>query len=643
MSADPDKLSRFWQELKRRKVIKAMAMYAATAFIVIEAGDIVLPRLGLPDWTVTFLIVLVIAGFPIALILSWIFDVSPKGFERTVTESVGVPEGIVPVKQKRKLKPGDAIIAILLAAVCILLYPKLFHQDKFDAYRDEQGRISLAVMPFENQTGDTTLNYFQRGISSYLSNDLGGSPQLSVKDEQSIFELTTELGKANYAGFIPSNEQKLAQVLKAETYLTGSFQGRNGNYQILVDLIDSHSGDKIWTGRIQGNLETSEYFDMADSLCRKIKDYLEIRAMKKYVDADIREAYTQSAVAYRYYVEGMNSLLLRHQEHAVQALSKALDIDPDFTLARFYIAWAYGDNGQIDSSALWTRRAWETRENLPVFYRNWLELWHACFVGKKITEVRESCTRLQQTETDSRFFWYDLGLTQLLYLQDYDHAVRSFQKVEEISEERGGPWKYSPYYRYYTMALHEAGNHGKEKEINTLGQRLFPTPGIIMFNDAVCAASRADWNHLAAIMEQVHRAWDERGTEAKIREYWTGLIFDNAGMPDSALVHHRRSYSLDPDDPYRRRGLARVLIEYDYDVEEGMELLQSITDTTLNSDSFYCYHLGWAYLKLGQAEKALPLLVKAKDLLPNANKEYDDRIREAEQALARANNGAERQ
>ena len=77
-----NKLSQFWQELKRRRVIKVIAMYAATAFIIMEAGEIMLPRLGLPDWTVTFVIILLIVGFPIAVILSWIFDVTPEGLKK---------------------------------------------------------------------------------------------------------------------------------------------------------------------------------------------------------------------------------------------------------------------------------------------------------------------------------------------------------------------------------------------------------------------------------------------------------------------------------------------------------------------------------------------------------------------------------
>ncbi len=93
----PDKSSRllrFWEELKRRKVIKVIAMYAATAFIIMEAGDIMLPRLGLPDWTITFIIILLLVGFPIAVIFSWIFDITPEGLKKTepVNPAIRIPD-----------------------------------------------------------------------------------------------------------------------------------------------------------------------------------------------------------------------------------------------------------------------------------------------------------------------------------------------------------------------------------------------------------------------------------------------------------------------------------------------------------------------------------------------------------------------
>ena len=71
-------MAQFWQELKRRKVVRVITVYAATAYIIIEAGDIILPRLGLPDW-----IILLIIGLPISIILSWIFNITPEGIRKT--------------------------------------------------------------------------------------------------------------------------------------------------------------------------------------------------------------------------------------------------------------------------------------------------------------------------------------------------------------------------------------------------------------------------------------------------------------------------------------------------------------------------------------------------------------------------------
>ena len=79
MSESPNKLIRFWQELKRRKVFKVLAMYAGTAFIILEVVNNLVNPLRLPEWTPTMIVVLLGAGFPFAIIFSWIFDITPEG------------------------------------------------------------------------------------------------------------------------------------------------------------------------------------------------------------------------------------------------------------------------------------------------------------------------------------------------------------------------------------------------------------------------------------------------------------------------------------------------------------------------------------------------------------------------------------
>ena len=130
MPDQSNKPFQFWQELKRRKVIRVIAMYAATAFIIMEAGEIMLPRLGLPDWTVTFIIILLIIGFPIAVIFSWIFDVTPEGIKKTESAKVIKLKQADSKPEKWRLKVSDIIIAVLIIAVVILAFPRIFNNDK---------------------------------------------------------------------------------------------------------------------------------------------------------------------------------------------------------------------------------------------------------------------------------------------------------------------------------------------------------------------------------------------------------------------------------------------------------------------------------------------------------------------------------
>ena len=137
MTQSPNRLSKFWQELKRRKVIKVIGMYAATAFILLEVVDIITPALLLPSWTVTLVIVLLALGFPIAIILSWIFDFTPEGIKKTESIEEAKKQEPTSLLAKRGIKLSDVIIAALFVTVCVLLYPKIFKSDKFEQIRDE--------------------------------------------------------------------------------------------------------------------------------------------------------------------------------------------------------------------------------------------------------------------------------------------------------------------------------------------------------------------------------------------------------------------------------------------------------------------------------------------------------------------------
>ena len=120
----------------------------------------------------------------------------------------------------------SGILVVAIIAYIILDQFNFFRKDKFEDIRDPGGKISIAVMPFENQTGDTTLNYFQRGIASLIINGLGTSSELAVCDDQTMFEVMESMNQVYTAGISPSLAKEIAKKVKAETYISGSLQGR---------------------------------------------------------------------------------------------------------------------------------------------------------------------------------------------------------------------------------------------------------------------------------------------------------------------------------------------------------------------------------------------------------------------------------
>jgi tetratricopeptide (TPR) repeat protein/TolB-like protein len=638
MSTHPNKLSQFWKELKRRRVVKTFAMYGATAFILMEAADIMLPRLGLPDWTVTFIIVLLIAGFPISLVLSWIFDITPEGFKKTEsTEELQESESSSSPGRKSNTL-GNVIIVVLVIAVGVLLYPKLFPSDRYKELRDEEGRISIAVLPFENQTGDTTLNWFGKGISSLMTNGLGSSHELAVYDDQSLFEMMEGMDLVNTAGISRTQAREIAGKARAESYISGSYQGRDGKYWILANLVNTESGDIILTRKVEGDLTSADYLELANSLCQEIRDHLEIQAMEQRTDFDFREAYTASAEAYRHYVEGMNSMLSRDYLTAVQYFGKALEIDSTFTFASFNTAMAYCFvfPQQMDQSKLWTKRTNLIREHLPLKYQQWVELWHACYFEKDQQKIIRLLASLEASGIEWRLFWYDLAVTHHDFSGQYDKAIQAYERIEAINQERSDDWEFEDYYFRYGRELHQSGNHQKENEIYKLSLELFPNDlnnREMYWGLSVCALSRGDSLAAKSYLDNFVAAKKRLGESEENIQFHLANIDRIANLTERAEAQFRKLIEQYPQSNNYKYVLGKLLIEEDLDVNEGVELIDMVL-ARFPDDVIVNEVKGWGYFKLGRYEEALTQLKRAEDLDKGFRLPRSEKIRQVEQALA---------
>jgi len=326
MSDKPNNPFQFWQELKRRKVFRVIAMYAATAFIIMEAGEIVLPRLGLPDWTVTFIIVLIIIGFPITVILSWIFDITPEGVKKT--ESIETVKEHEPLSEpvKRKLRVGDVIIAILVVVVVILAYPKIFK--KGEVIELEK---SIAVLPFENMSDDSEFAHLGDAITDEIIMQLYKINAFEVRSRTSIMQYkNTEKGSP-----------LIGEELKVNYLLEGSTQRYEDQVRIRVQLIHASTDDHIWGNIFEG--EWKDIFDIQINVAKQVARELKTVLSPEEVER-IEDEPTENIEAYNLYLQGRyfwNQEGRDDLDKSIECYKRALEIDPNYALAYSGMAASY--------------------------------------------------------------------------------------------------------------------------------------------------------------------------------------------------------------------------------------------------------------------------------------------------------------
>jgi TolB-like protein/Tfp pilus assembly protein PilF len=561
----------FWQELKRRNVFRVIAVYAGAAYVIIELANNVVEPLGLPGWIPTLVILLLIVGFPIVAILSWIFDITPEGIKKTDDIDSSAEEQSKAEPIRRKLRGSDVIIAVLIVVIGILVYPKIFHKDSFKGMRDPDGKLSIAVMPFENLSGDSLFNVWQGGVQNLLITTLSNSEELSVRKYQAINSVLEKTAKVSMASLSPSAASDIANKLETRTFILGNILKAGEKIRINAQLVDAETEEIYKTYQVDGNNEDN-VFAMADSLSGLIKNFIEIKKYAEESDAPgIRGvSFTSSSEAFKYYLNGIDAFTQLDMGGAVDWFSKAIDTDSSFINPYVFISYAYQLMGNSRQSKYWVTKANEWREFLPLEEQLILDHINAYYFETPNEEMKYA-RQLIEIDDLNPLYWHQLGFAHYKLLE-YKEAVDYWEKALEIPE------KWGTYYRnpfiYFLMgnAYHKLGDHSKEENVLDMGINLFPNNLYIMQYQAICALSQGESEKANKILTEYksYRKNVIHCTEAMISS-GLGYIYDNAGMMDEAEEYYRNSLKLEPENPYRMNQLAWFLIDNDVNVDEGVE------------------------------------------------------------------------
>ena len=316
-------------ELKRRRVFRVAAMYGFTAWIITEVSATVFPALFVPDWAITFVVVLLIIGFPIAMFLAWVFDIGPGGIVRTAAEADS--QGVV------ESGPGRVVYTVLLIAGTALLTLALYHfgLKGYDWLANDRSN-SIAVLPFENISNDPGNDYFSDGIAEELLNLLAKIPNLQVAARTSSFA---------YRG-AKIDAREVGRNLGVNTVLEGSVRwSGDDRIRITAQLIDVSNGFHLWSETYDRELK--DIFEVQDDISRKIVDALKIQfggEQQPVLAATLNAPPTGDMQAYQYYLEARHKWRQRGERSltdSIELFQKALALDPSYARAASGLAAAY--------------------------------------------------------------------------------------------------------------------------------------------------------------------------------------------------------------------------------------------------------------------------------------------------------------
>ena len=312
MGDQPDTSSpgNLWSELKRRRVIRVVVLYAIAGWVVIEITSTVLPNLNLPEWTVTLVTVLVVLGFIIAIMLAWAFDIGPGGVHRTPAVQTPVEPAAVSAAPATEEKTQQQPV---LAPI------------------QSDAKKSIAVLPFVNMSSDEENEYFSDGISEEILNLLVKLPELRVASRTSSF-----MFKGKEVS-IPT----VARELGVSTVLEGSVRKAGDRVRIVAQLIDVATDSHLWSETYDRQMK--DVFAIQDDIAHRITDALEMTLSPKERRA-IQFVATSNPQAYDFYLRGrsyMYTMTRRDYEYAIRMFQQAIDLDAMYALAYAGIADAY--------------------------------------------------------------------------------------------------------------------------------------------------------------------------------------------------------------------------------------------------------------------------------------------------------------
>jgi TolB-like protein len=563
----------FLTELKRRNVVRMGGLYLVGAWLLVQVAGTILPMFGAPEWIARSLVILLAIGLVPALVIAWVFELTPSGLKRD--EGVPAQESIAPQTARRM----DRLI--LIVAVIAVAY---FAFDKFVlAARREAALVaqttthvtaaisaekstvnprSIAVLPLDNYTGDPKEDYFAEGMTDELTTDLANISQLRVISRSSTLQ---------FAGKQRPLTPEIAKLLNVDAVVEGSVQRQGDKVRITAQLIDARADRHLWAKSFERNsrdvlaLEAELASAIAGEINVRLTPGEQVRLTSaKSVNPEAHDAYLKG----RYFFNRPSD---ENLGKAITQFEQAIALDPNFAPAYSGLSDAY----------LWA-----------AFNEGVVRAREA---GSKAKAAAEQAIALDPSSAEAHV---SLANYKSWYEHDWAGADKLFQEAVSLNPN------YAFAHDQWALSL---GCQGRFDEAIIEGKRaeeLDPLDPSIAVDNTLALAGKGDF--------EAARAEDRRGAELDPTFFFPQMQFGwldlQQGNVRAAIPELEKAAAMEAP-PF-----ATAYLGYAYgaagDRDRALATIEELKKKTVHG-YIPPFNLAIVYLGLGELDRAMDLLEQA--------------------------------
>lgn len=420
-------LAAFLAEARRRRVFRTAGLYIVGAWVLLQVADIALNSLELPSGLLRYFWLAAFAGFPLALIFGWYYEISPEGIRKTAPRADTRAEIVA-------LKIPDYVLIGALAIIAGLVAAGLLERARLDETLIEGG---IAVLPLENVSGDDTQEYFSAGMHDALISSLSKIASLRVISRTSTLQLNPSLSMP-----------EIGKVLAVDHVIEGSVAREGDRVRIIVQLIDAANDTHVWSESF--DRQFTSVLTLQNDVARAVATAIDVQlsdkeqavlSTEKLIDPDTYDTYLRGMYL-------INKSSMSERKRGIEILEDLVEKDPNNALAFAGLAYGYAMLG------------------------------HSPFPEGMYPASKLASTRALELDDTLAEAQLSLGMLKLYYEWDFPAAELAFQRAIDLNPNLAVA------YLHYAYLLELYRDTERSLALGDKGARLDPLSPLVLANVA---------------------------------------------------------------------------------------------------------------------------------------------------------------